>query len=127
MLDALRVAGTIAGLMKDKDKLKAAAERIKAAMAELRCEGSSGGGAVRVIVNGEMRVLSVRLAPALAAAVSGADGATAAEGLIAEATNEALARAKDAARQIVTREAEAMGLGDFVKGSGGSLAGLLGA
>ncbi len=132
MLDALKAAGALAGLMKNKDAMRGSAERIKVAMRDLRCEGAAGGGAVRVSVSGEMQVLSVRLAPALAGAVATEEGGREAERMIVEATNEALRLAKEAAQRIVSKEAEAMGLGDLLKGSGGGgamtgpLAGLLG-
>lgn len=126
MLDALKAAGTIAGLMKNKDAMKAATDRIKAAMKDLRCEGTAGGGAARVVVTGDLEVVSVRLAPGMALSLTSPAGAEHAERLIAEATNAAIREAKEEARKILTREAEAMGLGDFVKGSGGPLAGLMG-
>lgn len=119
MLDAFKAAGAIAQLMKNKDGLREAGERVKRKLADLRCVGSAGGGAVRVTVSGEMRVLDVHMEPAAAGAVASDPGArTMVQQLIIEATNQAIERAKQAAQQELAREAEAMGLGDLV-GVGG--------
>ncbi|MBX3385349.1 MAG: YbaB/EbfC family nucleoid-associated protein [Phycisphaeraceae bacterium] len=126
MLDALKAAGAIAGLMKNKDAMKAATERIKIAMKQLRCEGAAGGGAARVVVSGDLEVLSVALAPALALSLTNPAGVEQAERLIVEAANKAIHQAKEESRKILTREAEAMGLGDLVSGSGGPFASLMG-
>lgn len=111
MLDSLKLAGTLAGLMKNKDAVRTAGERVKAALAEVRATGAAGGGAVTVTVDGKMKVLRVELSPALAGYMtSDAASKAAAEGLIAEAVNDAMTRAQAQAQQIITKEAQAMGL-----------------
>jgi DNA-binding YbaB/EbfC family protein len=110
MFDSLRTMGAMASLMKNKDQLRAAAERVKESLASLRVTGEAGGGAVRVTASGRFEVVRVEIAPAVAAALSG-DGARAqVEALIAEATNDALRRAQERAREVMSREAEAMGV-----------------
>jgi DNA-binding protein YbaB len=111
MLDALKMAGTLAGLMKNKDAVRAAAERVKAKLAEVRATGTAGGGAVTVTASGQLKILRVELSPALAAHMT-ADGSSraAAEALIAEATNAAIGQAQARAHQEIAKEAEALGI-----------------
>ena len=113
MMDALKAAGAMAQLMKNKDALRDAGVRVKQKLAELRCGGSAGGGAVRVTVSGEMRVMEVHIEPAAASALADSASRVMVEQMIVEATNDALDRAKACAQQEMQREAEAMGLGDF--------------
>lgn len=114
MLDALKAASAIGQLMKNKDALKDASVRVRQKLADLRCQGSAGGGAVRVTVSGEMRVIDVHIEPAaLAPSASDAGGRALVQTFIAEATNDAITRAKEAAQREIQREAEAMGLGEF--------------
>ncbi len=112
MFDAFKAAGAIAGLMKNKEALLESGERVRARLGSLRVEGSSGGGAVRATVSGEMRVLDIRIEPALASGL-GTDPATRAmaEALITEAVNNALDRAKSLAQAELAKEAEALGVG----------------
>jgi DNA-binding protein YbaB len=125
MLDAFKAAGAIAGLMRNKEVLSAAGERIKARLAELRAvghagcrEGGTGGDAIRVTVDGRMNVLDVSIDPSLARAAlgegrGGADDAAAVGRLIAEAVNDAIRRAQALAQEELAREARALGLPDL--------------
>lgn len=112
MFDALKAAGALAGLMKNKDALKGAGERIKVRLGELRAGGGSGGGAVRATVSGDMRVISITLDPPVLAGLSSGDdkGREMVQGLIAEAVNNAMDIAKAMAQREIAKEAEAMGL-----------------
>jgi hypothetical protein len=110
MLDQLKMAGALAGLMKNKEGLRLAAERVRQRLGELRASGSAGGGAVYVTVSGRMEVLEVSLSPALAAGLGDEPSRLAAQSLIAEATNQALRLARDMAQQEFIKEALAMGL-----------------
>lgn len=111
MLDAFKMAGTLAGLMKNKDAIRASAERVKAKLADIRSVGTAGGGAVTVTASGQLKILRVELSPALASYMT-ADAAsrTAAESLITEATNAALSQAQARAHEEVSKEAEALGI-----------------
>jgi DNA-binding YbaB/EbfC family protein len=122
MLDALKVAGALAGLMKNKEAIRAAAERIKARLVEIRSTGTAGGGAVTVTVSGQLRVLSVELSPALAGHVADEASRAMAQQLIAEATNAALGTAQAKAQEVIAKEAKELGLPDIP-----GLQGLLGA
>jgi DNA-binding YbaB/EbfC family protein len=114
VLDSFKQMGALAGLLKNREALQEAGERVRARLAELRVTGRAGGGVVRATANGQMRILAVEVDPSLASGL-GADDASRAMGeqLIAEAVNEALSLAQEAAQAEVAREAEAMGLGDL--------------
>lgn len=118
MLDALKAAGALAGIMKNKEALKAAGDRVKQRLADMRCAGSAGGGVVRVTVSGDMRVVEVHIEPAAVSAMGDPGHRALVQGFIAEATNDALDRAKQSAQYELQREAQAMGLGDLAGLSG---------
>lgn len=122
MFEHLKMAGALAGLMKNKDALREASERIRRRLAEARATGSAGGGAVQATASGEMRIVSIRIEPALAAGLSDPANHALAEQLIAEAVNNALDQAKGMAQSIAVKEADALGLPGL-----GGLAGMLGA
>jgi len=113
MFDAMKAMGALAGLMKNKDAIKAAGERIKTRLGEIRAAGGSGGGAVRATVSGDMKVVSITLEPAVVAGLGGRDDKTRDEvlRLIGEAINNAQDIAREMARREISKEAEALGLG----------------
>lgn len=121
MLESLKALGALAGLMKDKERLARAGESLRESLRAVRVEGEAGGGAARVVANGEMEVVEVELSPALAAAAASGDAGLAGR-LVAEAANAALARAKEEARKALTQQAADLGLAD----AAGPLMGLLG-
>jgi DNA-binding YbaB/EbfC family protein len=118
MLDKMKAMGALAGLMKNQDRLKDAAERVRAQLKETRVVGESGSGAVRVTFSGELRALDVEVSPSLASGMDDDSSRALAQELIAEATNDGLKKAQQAAHAIVAAEAEALGLGDLM-GEGG--------
>lgn len=111
MIDAFKSMGALAGLMKNKDRLEEIAARVKAKLAETQVTGDAGAGAVRVVASAEMKVLSVHVEPALAAGF-GADQSSRemAERFVTDATNDALAKARDAAAEIIGAEMAELGL-----------------
>lgn len=121
MFDNLKAMGAVAGLLKNKDKLRAAGERISSKLEATRVEGEAGSGAVRVTADGKLRILHVSLSPGLAGAFADASSRTMAEGLIAEAVNDALRKARDKAREAANVEARELGLPEIPP----ELAGLL--
>lgn len=111
MFDSLKAMGAIGQLLKNKDALQQAGARIKAKLAEMRIQGGAGGGAVRAIVSGDLKLISIQLDPPVWAGVQGNEaGQAMVQGLIVEAINNAMDLAKAAAQREVGREAEAMGL-----------------
>lgn len=124
MFESMKLAGTLAGLMKNREALEHAGVRIKHELGALRAVGDSGGGAVRATVSGSMRVTDLRMSSALAAAMATPEGLRDVEQLVTDAVNAAMAEAQRQAQAIVQREAKELGLGDLVASSG--LAKLLG-
>ncbi|TVQ60403.1 MAG: YbaB/EbfC family nucleoid-associated protein [Phycisphaerales bacterium] len=111
MFDQFKIMGQVAALMKDKERLREAGERIKRELDAVRVDGEAGGGAVRVTVSGSLVVVGVRLEPAVGAGIGSDDASRAqVETLIAEATNEAIRRAREEAARVIEREADALGL-----------------
>src|SRR5690349_4683740 len=122
MFENLKAMGAVAGLLKNKDGLRAAGDRIKSAAAATRATGEGGAGAVRVTVDGKMRVIAVELQPALVSGMAADDRTRELAGnLIAEACNNAMAMAQAKMKVVLEKEAESLGL----PGLGGDLAGLL--
>ncbi len=112
MFDQFKAMGAVAGLLKDKERLREIAEAFKAKLERIRVEGEAGGGAVRVSVSGQMRVTEVHLDPALIAGLRAdeGNGHEMAEALIEEATNDALSKAQALVQQEAQRQAEELGL-----------------
>lgn len=120
MFDTFKAMGAISALMKNKDKLADAAARVKRDLSAVRVMGEAGGGLVRVIASGEMRVVSMEISGALGSGLGASEqDRQMAAALIVEATNIALTRARDEAQRIVKREADALGLGELASGLGG--------
>lgn len=116
MLDQFKAMGAIAGLLKDKEKVKATADRVKAKLDATVVTGSAGGGAVRAQVSGSARVLSVHVEPALAVGFGDDESRAMAQALIAEAVNDGLRLARESAQAIIEEEANEMGLADMIPG-----------
>lgn len=116
MLDQFKAMGAIAGLLKDKDKVKSASDRVRAKLEATRVEGSAGGGAVRATVTGTAKVLGVSIDPAIGAGFAHDESKHLAESLVAEAVNDGLMKAREAAQAIVEAEAHEMGLADMIPG-----------
>jgi nucleoid-associated protein EbfC len=114
MLDKLKAMQALGSLMKNKDQLAEAGERVKAKMDALRVDGQAGGGACRAIVNGKMKLIDLTLDPALLAGMA-VDEKTRelATALIKDAINDATENAQRQVQQIITKEADDLGLGDM--------------
>jgi nucleoid-associated protein EbfC len=122
MFDKLKAMQTLGSLMKNKEQLAEAGERIKAKIEAMRVEGEAGGGACRAVVNGKMKLMDLTLDPALLAGMAvdekTRDLATA---LIKDAINDATQRAQKQVQDLIAREAEELGLGDIGSQLGGFL------
>ena len=111
MFDNLKAAASLASLMKNKDKLKAAGERVKAKAQTIRAHGEAGGGAARAIVDGAMKVHAVELSPALCAGMAADDRTRAlAASLIADAVNDAMRQAQRLMQDAIQAEAREAGI-----------------
>ena len=106
-----KTMGAIAGLLKNRDKLEAIAQRIKGELAATEVTGEAAGGAVRAVVGGDLKVRAITLEPAVTQGLGADEQSRAmAQALIAEAVNDGLTKAQHAARDIVQREAAELGL-----------------
>jgi DNA-binding protein YbaB len=110
MFENLKAMGAIAGLLKDQQRLRESAERVRGRLARARVEGEAGGGAVRAVVDGQLKVVGVTLSPALVSDLGEAGSRARAEALIAEAINAATERARVLIAEEVSREADELGL-----------------
>ncbi|MGJ8636765.1 MAG: YbaB/EbfC family nucleoid-associated protein [Phycisphaerales bacterium] len=122
MLDKLKAMQALGSLMKNKEQLAEAGERIKAKMDAMRVEGEAGGGACRAIVNGKMKLLDLTLDPALLSGMA-VDEKTRelATSLIKDAINDATENAQRQVQAMIAKEADEMGLGDLAPQLGGLL------
>ncbi len=115
MFENMKAMGAIAGLMKNKERLKEMGEEFRAKLARMSAEGSAGGGAVRVTVSGQLRVQKVFLDPAVVAGLQteGSGGKAMVESLIQDATNEAMSRMQVMVGEEARKMAEELGLPDM--------------
>lgn len=113
MFDALKGMAGLGGLMKDLPKIKERLERAKAELAEMTVEAEVGGGAVKAVADGSMRIRSVTIDPAMMAVLVG-DGPESdramAEDLVSSAVNAALSRAQDMIGDHLKQAANELGL-----------------
>ncbi len=113
MFDQLKQLKSLAGLMGNAGQMREKMEKLQAELARLTAEADAGAGAVRVVVNGKMHVLSVRLDPAMIVVLAGQGADTdraMIEELITSATNEALDRAKELVRQEMAKLTDGLNL-----------------
>jgi nucleoid-associated protein EbfC len=87
-----------AELMRNAGKLRESFEKALESLGNVEVEGSSGGGAVTVKVNGRLEVLSVRIDPKL---VTDGDNELL-EDLVVAAVNAAMAKAREGAAGSLT-------------------------
>ena len=100
MFDSLKGMAGMAGMLRDLPRIKARMAQVKSELERVSVESQTGGGAVRVTANGQMRITSIRIDPALMASMADSskpDDRGIAEDLIAGAVNGALEKAKAAA------------------------------
>lgn len=83
--------GNMAGMMKKVQKLQADMGKLQEELKARTIEVSTGGGAVKVVVNGEKKIQSVKIAPS---AVDPED-VEMLEDLVAAAVNEAMNKVDD--------------------------------
>tara|TARA_R110002096_G_scaffold173781_2_gene347984 strand:- start:147101 stop:147472 length:372 start_codon:yes stop_codon:yes gene_type:complete len=114
MLDKLKAMQALGSLMKNKEQLAEAGERIKSKMDAMRVDGQAGGGACRAVVNGKMKLLDLTLDPALLSGMA-VDEKTRdlATTLIKDAINDATENAQRQVQALIAREADELGLGDL--------------
>lgn len=111
----------LAGLMGQAGQIKEKVAELQESLGRVEVEGEAGAGAVRVVANGKMEVLSVELDRPLLSALAG-EGDEAdlrmVEDLVASAVNAALARARETAQEEIGRltgDLNLPGLDQFLK------------
>jgi len=110
MFDQIKTMGAIAGLLKNRDQIQAAGERIQARLESMRIDGECEGGLVHAVVSGKMQVLSITISDSLAFGMKTSKDRSLAESLIAEAVNHALKKAQVAVTEAIDEEGTALGL-----------------
>lgn len=113
MFDQFKAMGALAGLMKNKDKLREAGERMQSTLEAARIVGQAGAGLVRVEVSGRLRVLRVEIDPVVASSMSDERSRREAESLITEAVNDAMRAAERVIQQESQRMARELGIEDM--------------
>lgn len=124
MFDSLKGMAGLAGLMKDLPRLKARMEQAREELGRLTVEADTGGGAVRAVASGHLRLISLTIDPALMSGLvdaSSPDDRAMAEDLIAGAVNAALEKAREAAQQHLADAARDLNLPIPAGGLGGLL------
>ena len=112
MFDKLKAATQMAGMVKDLPKLQAKIEEVRARLATTRVEGSSGGGAVKAVAFCDISIDTVTLDPSVFRGLANGSSAdqSYANRLIAEAVNDALARARARMAEELGRAATDSGI-----------------
>lgn len=113
MFDQFKAMGALAGLMKNREKIKEAGERMQRTLEAARIVGQAGGGLVRVEVSGRLRIEKIDVDPSVASAMPTDEGRRQAQLLIAEATNDALRAAERVIQQETQRMARELGIEDM--------------
>lgn len=125
MFEGLRNMAGLAGVMKDLPRIKAKMEEVQQRLETITVEASTGGGAVTAKANAKMRIIGVKVDPALLAGLVDAKEPAdreIAEELIAGAVNAVLEKAKERAGAEFQDAAQELGLPI----PPGGLAGLMG-
>jgi DNA-binding YbaB/EbfC family protein len=111
MFDQFKALGALAGMLKDRDKLRGIADQFRERLEKISVTGTAGGGAIRVTVTGQLRVTDITIDQTVfSGGASGAAGKAGVQRLIQEATNDALARVQALIKQEADKQAQEMGL-----------------
>jgi len=103
LFNMLRNASKVKDLMSRAGDLRGQLEQLKSDMANRTVEGEAGAGAVRVVMNGQLQVVSVKLDRPLLASLSD-DGKEADQRMVEDLIAAAVNVAVDKAREIVSQE-----------------------
>lgn len=109
MFDALKAAGAVAGLLKNREAIGEAAGRVQASLQAKRIEGRAGAGAVTVTLNGKMQTVGVKI-DAMVFTATNDDARHTLEQLLVQAFNEASTKAQAVIAEEIKRETQALGL-----------------
>jgi DNA-binding YbaB/EbfC family protein len=91
--------GNMAGIFKQAQEMQAKMSQIQEQLAQKTVEASSGGGMVKVVVNGQLVVSSVKIDPS----VMNPQEIDMLEDLVLAAVNEGLRRAREMAAEEMSK------------------------
>ena len=91
--------GNMGGLMKQAQEMQAKLAKIQEELAKKTVEATSGGGMVRVIVNGQFMLASIKVDPS----VVDPEDVEMLEDLVRAAINEGLRRAREMASEEMSK------------------------
>ncbi|QDT16734.1 YbaB/EbfC family nucleoid-associated protein [Alienimonas californiensis] len=114
MFGKLGGLGNMAALASNFGEIQKRIKEVHRKTGEMIVTGSAGEGAVEVDVTGHGEMVACRIAPAL---LSGPENVAQLQSLVIEASNDAGKKAKAAAKEMISREAEDLnvpGLGDML-------------
>ncbi len=97
-------------MMREAQKMAAEMQKAQEGLAEVEVEATAGGGAVKAVASGDLRILRVEIDPEMFDGVPDADDIEMLGDAVTAACNEALNRA---------REVQAEALGPIAGGMGG--------
>ena len=116
MFDNLKAMSAIAGLMKNKEAVAQAAQRVQEELSRRTITVESPDKSISVQVSGKLEVLAISINPKVVqdAAAGGHEVHSRMEQLIQRAVNLAMSKAKDAIIEEIGKEAEKLGFGGMV-------------
>ncbi|MCZ6837512.1 MAG: YbaB/EbfC family nucleoid-associated protein [Planctomycetota bacterium] len=126
MFDNIKGLAGLTGIMKDLPRIKQKMEEVKDRLETIEVEAETGGGAVRARANAQLRLVGLKVDPALMSGlvvVTDPDDVAMAEDLIIGAVNAVLAKAKERAEQEMQTAMQDLGLPIPPGGLGGLLGG----
>lgn len=113
MFDQLKNLGQLSAVMKNAGKIRDQFEEAQAHLKTVRVDAETGGGAVKAVATGDLRLASIAIDPAMFAVLVDAnrpEDRRLAEDLIVGAVNAALEKARRYAADDLTRRAQDLGL-----------------
>jgi nucleoid-associated protein EbfC len=96
-------------MMKQAQQMAAEMQKKQAELAEVEIEGSAGGGAVKVVVSGDLHVVSVTIDPQTFDGAPDADDLEMLGDTVTAAVNDALNKAREAQEEALGPIAGGMG------------------
>lgn len=91
-------------MLKQVQQLQAKMAKVQAELAQATVEATAGGGAVKAVVNGEQKLVSIAIDP------EAAEDVEMLQDLVVAAVNEASEKAKELAAQRMQEVTSALGL-----------------
>jgi DNA-binding YbaB/EbfC family protein len=98
MLKGLGDLGKMGGILKQAMEMKSRIEELKESLADMRMESSVGGDMVVIVMNGQMEIISIKIAPELI----NPDDPEMLESMVAAAVNAAIAKVQSAVKEKMT-------------------------